>query len=461
MKIFLINLLLLSCSLSQKSLETSKASETPPIEKGLDPNINVKKFVLDNGLKLLVIENNRLPIFSYYTLYDVGGRHEEEGTTGATHFLEHMMFKGSKKYGPQVFDDNIEKSGGRNNAYTTFDSTVYYESLPKETLRMVVDMEADRMENLLLIPSSVEQERNVIFEERKMRYENSPQGKLYQSMMKAVFDHTPYGGSVIGDVKDLKRLTPKILMSFYKRFYRPNNTVIVVAGDVKADHLHKLIQEKMGHFKASKELVDYKNTKDNPNLFRHQGNYKRDIKLKGPNPMPLFTMAFKGVPLGTQKGFVLDLLSSILGDTESSYFSQKFVKGRNPIMISVNVANYTLKHNGIFFIMGQLANNISPQKAKRIILKELKNVCQKAVTARNVEKTKNQYLVKHFKEIQTNPGVAHFIGNRELFFGDFNFYKRELEAYRMTTSAEVKRECEILFNNQEYIYVSIWNKYKG
>ncbi len=409
----------------------------------------------------MVIENNRLPIFSYYTFYDVGGRHEEKGTTGATHFLEHMMFKGSKKYGPQSFDDNIEKSGGRNNAYTTFDSTVYFESLPKESLQMVVDMEADRMENLLLIPSSVEKERNVIFEERKMRYENSPQGKLYQSMMKAVFEHTPYGGSVIGDVEDLRQLTHTVIMDFYKRFYRSNNTVIVVAGDVKADHLFNLIQAKMGHFRASSELVDYKKTKDNPDFFRHRGRYKRDIRLEGPNPLPFFAMAFKGVPLGTQKGFTLDLLSSILGDTESSYFSQKFVKGKNPIMSSVSVFNYTLKHNGTFFIMGQLAKGTSPQRGKRAVLKELESVCQKAVSERSVQKIKNQYLVGRFKEIQTNSGVAGFIGNRELFFGDFNFYKKELEAYKTITSEEVKRACENLFDNQEYVYVSIWNKHKG
>ena len=449
----------MSCSVWEKKPDQSDGPETY-ISKGMDLDIHVEKFVLDNGLKLLVIQNDRLPIFSYYTFYDVGGRHETKGTTGATHFLEHMMFKGSKKYGPQVFDDNIEKSGGSNNAYTTFDSTVYYEYLPKEALEMVIDMEADRMENLLLIEESVEKERNVIFEERKMRYENSPHGKLYQSMMKAVFEKTPYGGSVIGEVEDLKQLTRAGLMSFYNRFYRPNNTVIVIAGDVSPKRVHQLIRRKVGHLQASDELEEYKKTRDNPELFQHQGRYKRDIKLNGPNPLPLFTMAFKGVPLGTQKGFTLDLLASILGDTESSYFSQKFVKGRRPIMSVINVANYTLKHNGTFFIMGQLVAGVTPSRAKTILLKDLKNICQKAITERSLQKTKNQYLARQFEEIQTNSGVASFIGNRELFFGDFNFYKKELEAYKTITSEEIRRECENVFRNQEYIYISIWNKHK-
>ena len=373
--------LVASCSLWE-----GREGSGPYLGSGPTLELKVKKFHLENGLKLLVIENDILPIFSYYTFYDIGGRHEREGTTGATHFLEHMMFKGSKKYGPQVFDDNIEKSGGSNNAYTNFDSTVYYENLPKEYLEMAVDMEADRMENLLLIPESVETERNIIFEERKMRYENSPQGKLFLAMGQAVFEGTPYGGSVIGEVKDLKKLTRENLLEFYRLFYRPNNTVIVIAGAVKAEEVFSLVKEKMGHMKPSQKLVEYKKEKDNPALFTHRAKYNRHIKISSTNPLPLFTMAFKGVKIGGRKGFTLDLLSSILGDGESSYFSEKFVKSGRPSMSSVTVANYTLKHNGTFFIMGQLTERATPNQAEKMILKELDGICEKAVTERSLQK---------------------------------------------------------------------------
>ena len=143
--------------------------------------MNAKKFVLDNGLKVIISENRKLPIFSYLTFYDVGGRFEsrEAGTTGATHFLEHMMFKGAKKFGPGEFEKIIESNGGRSNAYTTFDSTVYYESLNSEVIEKIIELEADRMENLLIEEKSFESERKVVLEERKMRYENSPSGKLF------------------------------------------------------------------------------------------------------------------------------------------------------------------------------------------------------------------------------------------------------------------------------------------
>ena len=145
------------------------------------------------ALRLLVVENNKLPIVSYYTFFDVGGRFEsrETGTTGATHFLEHMMFKGAKKYKAGEFEKIVEGNGGRGNAYTTFDSTVYYESFPSKVLEKIIDLEADRMGNLTIESKSFESERLVVKEERKMRYENSPMGKLYLSMMQAVFKGTP------------------------------------------------------------------------------------------------------------------------------------------------------------------------------------------------------------------------------------------------------------------------------
>lgn len=427
------------------------------VRGGLDPVISVERTVLPNGLVLLVVENPRLPVFSYYTLYDVGGRHEREGTTGATHFLEHMMFKGSRNYGPGVFDGTIEGRGGSTNAYTTFDSTVYYENLPKESLAEIVSMEADRMEDLLLVPESVDRERNVIFEERKMRYENSPSGKLYLGMMQAVFEGTPYGGSVIGEVADLRRLTPDNLRHFHDLFYAPNNAIVVVAGDVDASEVRRLVGDRMGPLEPSEGLAALKAGQDAPGAFAHRGRYGRDVRLSGANPLPMFSMAFKGTALGTRRGFVLDILASILGDGESSWFSRRLVKGARPLLSSVSAANYTLRHNGVFFITGHLKEGATLRAVKARLLREIRDVCGKAVTPRSVQKTKNQYLVRQFQEIQTNAGVAEFLGLRELYFGDYEFYKKELEIYRSIQPEETRRECEELFRGGEQIFVSVSN----
>ncbi|MEK6626114.1 MAG: pitrilysin family protein, partial [Bdellovibrionota bacterium] len=212
------------------------------------PKLAVHKKILKNGLVVLVHENHLLPIMSYHTFYDVGGRYESrsDGTTGATHFLEHMMFKGAKKYGPGLFDSQLEALGGSSNAYTTFDSTVYHQELPSSGLELIMDMEADRMGYLLLEEQAFEKERAVIFEERKMRYENSPHGKLLLAMMQEVFKGTPYGGSVIGDEVDLKNLSRPQLQDFFKKYYAPNNAIIVIVGDVDHEKIFALVEQKFG-----------------------------------------------------------------------------------------------------------------------------------------------------------------------------------------------------------------------
>lgn len=450
----LVLALTLSCSKMSKKQPQTHSSDRPTI------NLDVKKWELSNGLRLLVIEDKTLPIMSYYTFYEVGGRHEGPGTTGATHFLEHMMFRGSKNYPPQVFDSTIEKFGGSTNAYTNFDMTVYYESLPSAHLKSMIEMEADRVKGLLLQPDLVDKERQVVFEERKMRYENSPEGKLYLRMMQEVFKGTPYGGSVIGEVEDLKALTPENLRSFHDNFYVPNNMVIVIAGDVDADEVHSLIKSNFGDISRSSKLSDLKNENDDKSKYAFKTkNIRNEIKLKGTSPSPLFMYAFQGLPLGPRESYVMDILSSVIGDGESSWLNQTLVKTRRPLLSNVYASNYTLQHNGVFFIGGELANKVSIAGFKSNLESYIKNkMCDQAISERTVQKTKNQYLLSFFEGLKTNAGVAHFVGLRESFFGDYNNYKKEIEIYESISTSEVKEVCQKYLASAQGIFVSIWEK---
>ncbi|MBT3586692.1 MAG: insulinase family protein [Halobacteriovoraceae bacterium] len=428
----------------------------------VDLELNVRKVTLANGLRILIMENHKLPIFSYHTFYDVGGRYEsrEDGTTGATHFLEHMMFKGAKKYGPGKFDSIIEGNGGSTNAYTTFDSTVYHENIPSRLVDKIIDLEADRMQHLLLDKTAFEKERGVVKEERKMRYENSPRGQLYLATMQAVFTGTPYGGSVIGDVKDLDSLDRDKMMSFFKKFYTPDNAIVVIVGDVNSSHIVDQMKEKFGSLKSSNdEIKKYKLEKNDSKNFTHKGRYNREIKIRGSNPSPMFMMAIPGEPIGTPKSFVMDILSSVLGDGESSYLNQKYVKGRRPKLSRISASNYTLKHNGVFFLSGQLLNGVSLRGFKKKLIRDSKKFCSEAITERSVQKTKNQYLVGYYGDIQSNMGIASFLGLRESFFGDYKFYKKELEIYNSVNITELKKVCNSLFQKPKNLFVSVWNRH--
>lgn len=457
-----LGLFLNSCS-TIKPVQSPIELEYQNSKGGID--LEVKKYVLNNGLRLIVQENHKLPIFSYYTFYDVGGRHEGKGTTGATHFLEHMMFKGAKKYGPKEFDVMIESNGGQTNAYTNFDNTVYYESMPTkgaagDMVEKIIDMEADRMQHLALLPESFEKERQVILEERKMRYENSPRGQLYLKTMQEIFKGTPYGGSVIGDVEDLVGLSRDQVFDYFKKFYRPDNAIIVITGDVDADRIASLINDKFGKIPSSdKETLEYRQSRDENKLYLHQANYKKHIKLYGATKNPIFMLAYPGNALGTKESFVRDIVASILGQGESSFLNQKYVTGKRPLFTSMGVSNYTLKYNGVFFFMGELLRGKNIDTVKKSLLKETHSICDEAITERTLQKTKNQYLVGYVSEIETNNGVGHFLGMRETFYQDYAFYKKEMDIYNNITVAEVKSSCKELFKDQNYIMVSVWDKH--
>lgn len=461
--VMVIFLILLACSHTERAVEESKKdSQMFKTAQGLGDlrlNLKVKKVVFENGLKLLIMENHRLPIFSYYTLFDVGGRYEASGLIGATHFLEHMMFKGAKKYGPGEFDRIITGNGGSNNAYTSLDETVYYENMPSHTLEKVADLEADRMAHLLLEEKGFESERNVVLEERRVNYDNSPRGQLLIAMMEAIFENTPYAHSVIGTIDDIKGLTRDNIQRYFKKFYAPNNAIIVIVGDVDTEKTVKLIKKKFGNIPRSQGLEKLKDILDDPNLYKHQGKYKREVKVYASTPVPLFRLLYKGEKIGRLRSYSMDILSSILGDGKSSYLYQKYIKSRRPLLNRVGAFNYTLRHNGVFVISGELLKRTNLKRFKKKLLKDTKHFCDKAINERGLQKTKNQYLVSYYKALETNAGAARFLGIMEMYFNDYSYYKKELEIYDSITVNDVKTVCKEIFDKGEYIFVSAWNRH--
>jgi zinc protease len=421
--------------------------------------LNVKKYVLDNGMIVLIAPNPKLPIVSYYTLFDVGGRYEVKGTTGATHFLEHLMFKGAKKYGPGQFDTLIERNGGTTNAYTTNDATVYYQNIPASFVETMVDLEADRLQHLLLEPISFESERKVIFEERKMRYENSPDGFLYLMMMKKVFAGTPYGQSVIGDVADLESLSRDQVMDFFKTYYAPDNAILAIAGDVDPDKLIQIIKEKYGPIERSKGLMELKLKRDEPANYELKANFNTEYKYYATNPIPKFTMAFKGEKAGTRRAFILDVLAYMLGNGGSSYLSQKYVRNQNPLLSDISLSSSNLRHAGVFYLSGELMENVDIEKAKKQLKLDIKNYCNEALDARTLQKTKNQIMSQAYQQMKTNAGMASTIMTNEKVYGDYSYSVKEMEIYNSVTESEVKKECNAIFVNSDSIFISTWDKF--
>lgn len=447
---FFLFLLLAGCSSDKKKHSQETLAESVHLE--------VEELKLDNGMTALIVPNPKLPIFSLYMFYKVGGKNEVPGITGASHFLEHMMFKGARKFGKNTIDFIIEGSGGSTNAYTTNDQTVYYENLPSSQLDIILDIEADRMENLLLDPDDFNKERQVVLEERKMRYENSPRGQLYLELMQSLYEGTPYGRSVIGDIPDLKSVTREQIYKYFKRFYAPNNLSLVLVGDVDVEKTKKILQERFARIPSSSTVAKaHKELKDEDFVPRLKSS--KTVARKGESPNPIFMMAYPSVKAGHPKGYALDVLSTILGSGKSATLVNSYVLIDRPKATSMYAANQSLEKSGFFFVGGELVRGIKLEAFREELSGRLKSFCQTEITEKNLQKVKNNYLVDLYAGLDSNAGLAQFLGERQLLFGDWRFYKKELESYESTTVADVKSACIEMFA-QPHVFVSVWNEHK-
>ncbi len=453
----LLGISLLGACSSKNDLKSSLDEVVSPSKlDATSTDLVVHKEVFANGLKVLIAENHRLPIFSFYTFFDVGSRNEPQGLYGGTHLLEHMLFKGTTKYPEGMFQQMIEEKGGENNAYTMQDATVYYANLPSDFLSTIIDLESDRMSNLVINKESFEKERSVVLEERRMRYENTPPARAYQRLLEMMFEGTPYEHSVIGSNEDLKGLKQEEVYSYFKRYYAPNNATLVIVGDVDTQKTLKILKEKYGQLAAASDLDAFKKKTNDAKKFVTKNPKQEIVRLHGPNAAGQFFFAFKGEPAGSKRSYAMDILASVLGDGESSYLMQKYVLGKKPILSSISVSNHNFKYAGMFYIHAEALEQTTVKVARERLLKDFKELCAEAVTDRSVQKIKNQYLAGFYNGLKTNSGVASMLGTMERLFDDYQYYKKDLAMYEAVTPQDVRKVCREILGSDEWHFLSLW-----
>jgi len=459
--LFILPLILFSCSSSLLQQKNSSLKPIAQTSQGVNDGVytlDAKKYQLDNGLRVILAKNSKIPAFSLHIFYGVGSKHEVAGITGSSHYLEHMMFKGAKKYGLGAFDKLIEGNGGVSNAYTSNDMTVYYENLPKEALALTLDMESDRMQNLLLEGDEFNAEKNVVLEERKMRYENSPMGQLYQRSFSMLYAGTPYEVPVIGSVEDVKGVTREQVYAYFKTFYAPNNAVLVLSGDFEEETALALLQKSFGSIPESKEVGEKKLEKESSKLYESTFKVSLVELINGQSEKPIFMWGVLGYEVGKRESYVADLLSRLLAEGESSFFEQKYVKSPKAIMSKVFSANYNLQHKGLFLVGGEFFEEQDFEKFKKSLRKDIQTFCETQLTEENLAKSKNHMLLQTYSELDTNQGIANFLGSMELMRNDFTLYKDEFKAYDTVTVDELKKECFSILTRPDYL-LGIWNKF--
>ncbi len=374
-------------------------------------DFKVKRTTLANGLKLLVVEDSSSPTFAYHTWFDVGSRHEVAGKTGLAHLFEHMMFKGSQKYPEGVFDALLEKAGAEGqNAFTANDHTAYHVELPKDQLDLIITLESDRMVNLVVDDQSFSTEREVVKGERHYRTDNSPEGVIYQTLFEMMFTQHPYHWPVIGYEEDLDGMSAQDARDFYQRFYAPDRATIVVVGDVDADEVLKKIEKAYGAIPA-KRTPDPIHPQDLPQTAQRRKKLPLHIENQK------LWMGYHAPESQSPDNAVLDAIQAILSDGMSSRLDRALVE--TGICSSVSSGSFELKDPGIFAIMTDLQKGKSAAVAESIILREIERLKTTPVSAEELQRGKNLYRFHFLDRLTTGDGIAHFLGDMEVLYGNF------------------------------------------
>lgn len=398
---------------------------------------DVKEFKLSNGMQLLVLEDHSIPNANMYLFWRVGSRNEAPGITGLSHFFEHMMFNGAKKYGPKQFDKVMEANGGSNNAYTSEDVTVYTDWFPTSSIEVMFDLEADRIGHLDINQKMLESERGVVLSERSTGLENSNFRKLAQQVQATAISAHPYNWPVIGYESDIKAWTKEDLERYFKLYYAPNNCTVVVVGDVKVDEVKALAKKYFEPIPANTPPPAIR-TVEPPQEGEKRITVYKDVSA--PNINVVYHVPNAQHP----DYYALELLSSILSNGNSSRLQKALVFDQQLATGVFTFAPVSLDPN-LFSLYAVAAPGVSAEKLEAGMLAEIDKIIAEGVQEKELEKVKNQKLMQFYLEIETINGKANNLGTYEVFFGDYRKLFQAPDLYKKVTPADIQRVAQTYF----------------
>ena len=402
-----------------------------------DMALDVRRHTLDNGLTILVLEDHTAPTFCYMTYFKVGSRNEWPGVTGISHLFEHMMFNGSAKFGPKVFDQTIESSGGYSNGSTWYDYTNYYEEVSSDRLETVLELESDRMRSLLITPENLEQERSIVKEERRLRVDNSPEGKLFEVLQSNAWSASPYRWPVVGWEPDLDNIALEDSRSYFQTYYAPNNAIVTLVGDVDAARVVELMTKHFGDIPkqaAPRVVIDAEPEQKGEKRVTHRMRAE----------LPAEMIGYKAVPWNSGDFPALAVAASILTDGESSRLYRSLIYDKQIATETYAFFRPALQ-NSLFIIYAQGKETVAGTTLESAIYEELIHLGSGGVTDRDLQKARNQIRIEALREMKTNAGRAERIGFYHLLSGDHKEMFEVLDRVDAVTMDDVARAVRKYF----------------
>ncbi|MBZ0119730.1 MAG: insulinase family protein [Sandaracinaceae bacterium] len=410
--------------------------------------LRVLRFKLGNGLRIAILVDPAAPVVSYHTWFRVGSRFEEQGKTGLAHFFEHMMFNESANLPAGEFDRKMEEAGGETNAATWIDWTYYYESLPKEELRLAIELESERMHNLVVRETQVESEREVVANERRMSVDDDVYGKANELVWELAFGREhPHGWPTIGWMQDIAGYRVRDCAAFYKTWYAPNNATVAIAGDVDVEHALSLVQEHYGPLKPSKLRP-----LDPPPAIKQRK--ERRAEIAWPTPTPKEVIAWHVPPYLERDHAVAVVIDDLLTGGRSGRLRRLLVQELELVTdVSTSVAG--LAHGGLFELWVSMREGIQLEKALRVVEKELLRLQKTRPSRAELDKIVNRTELQFLSHVETAAGKAYQIGFGETVAGDPAHAFHRVEQMRSVTPDDVCRVARELFRPERSTRVRV------
>lgn len=395
--------------------------------------IEFEKYTLDNGLKVILHQDNSTPIVAVAVTYHVGSKNEKTDRTGFAHFFEHLLFEGSENIERGQMDKLVTNAGGQFNAYTTQDKTYYFENMPSNQLALGLWIESERMMHAKVENKGIETQREVVKEERRLRIENAPYQMALPSIMERAFKQHPYRWPVIGSMEHLNAATEEDYKHFYKTYYVPNNAILSIAGDIDIAETKELVAKYFGPIPRGKGEISRPNIVEPPIASEIRDTvYDKNIQL------PAVIQGYRMPAQGTEDYYALQMLSQLLSQGQSSRFYKALVDEQQKAIAAGNLP-LPLEDPGIAIAFGITNMGVSLPDLEAAMDAEVQKVQNELITEREFQKLKNQIENNFVSRNSTMGGIADNIANYEMYFGDANLINTEIERYLKVTREDIRR----------------------
>jgi zinc protease len=395
-----------------------------------DPAARTRVTHLENGLVVLTLEDHATPVVAFQMWVRVGSR-DESRYTGLAHLFEHMMFKGSKNIPPEQHARIVQARGGRVNAYTSRDHTVYHADVSREHLPLVIELEAERVANLAITQATLDSERQVVLEERRLRVDDQPDGRGLEALLALSFVAHPYRWPVIGWQSDVEQATLEACRAFFAHYYVPNNIVLVIAGDFDAEEALGIVRRTFGPLRPAAEIPR------NPTREPEQRGERRatiDFDLRS----PVLAAAWHAPASGHPDAEPLDVLSQILSAGRSSRLYRRLVY-QAQLARAAEGAYWELQQAGLFYAFASVRPEAKIERVEQILFEEIGRLAQQPVSAAELEKAKRQLEVGLVDGLATSHALASRIAYDFVTFGRMRPLAERLAAIQAVTPEDVRR----------------------